>query len=154
MQSASWNNNWIQWNMFPIVFPSLWFVTFTYGFLVAPFARYVKPVAQMIVRINCNVPGSKPNLICMRPPIFESAETGPPAVKRLWYRDDAADAPLATRSGELGDVTKTLGLSRRSYASISPNERISFINIRIGDTFVRFRKTQQNNQHHLLFTVV
>lgn len=60
------------------------------------------------------MPGSKPNLICIRPPTFESPTTVPDVDKRFEYRAPDADAPLATRSGELGDVTRTLGLSRRS----------------------------------------
>lgn len=63
----------------------------------------------MIVRINCNVPGSKPSLICIRPPTFDS-----PTAERFEIRAPDADASPAIRSGELGDVTRTLGLSRRS----------------------------------------
>lgn len=92
--------------------------TFEYGFLAAPFALSVKPAAQIIVTMNCNVPASKPNFNCIRPPIFGSINNGPPGVKRLTYRvepDDVAAPRLI--SGEPGDVTKTLGLSRRSYVS-------------------------------------
>ena len=96
--------------------------TFEYGFLEAPFALSVNPVAQMIVTINCSWPGSKPNLICIRPPTFGSINTGPPGVNRFAYRTLVLDAwpparPELCRSGEPGDVTKTLGLSRRSYVS-------------------------------------
>lgn len=103
--------------------------TFEYGFLAAPFALSVNPAAQIIVTINCNVPGSKPNFNCIRPPIFGSINNGPPGVKRFAYRvelDDVAAPRLI--SGEPGDVTKTLGLSRRSYVSKTANWSSSFKN--------------------------
>lgn len=90
--------------------------TFAYGFLAAPFALSVKPAAQIIVTINCVVPTSKPNFNCIRPPIFGSINIGPPGAKRFAYRVDDAAAPRLI-SGEPGEVTKTLGLSRRSYVS-------------------------------------
>lgn len=98
---------------------------------MAPFARNVKPVAQTIVTINCNTPTSKPNLICIRPPTFGSIGIGPLGAKRFAYRVDCDDAnfPDICKSGEPGDVTNKLGLSRRSYESIRIENKLLIIHL-------------------------
>lgn len=80
-----------------------------------PLDRNVSPAAQMIVTINRNVLVSKPNLICIRPPMSVLA-IGPPGVRRFEYRL-AFDCFPVMQSGDPGDVTSRLGLSPLSYVS-------------------------------------
>lgn len=62
-------------------------LTLTYGLRAAPLPRGTSPLAHRMVTISCSELGSKPSLICTRPPTLFSCVTVPAGASRLLYRE-------------------------------------------------------------------